>query len=76
MGSSVKRTMGSAMTGVQGHQQTGVHLGPKTVVEATLISPPQPGLTPQLFQTLLNQRCQLNSAHDLPLWLERELPTR
>ena len=76
MGSSVKRTMDLAMTGVQGHQQTGVHLGPKTVVEAILISPPQPGLTPQLFQTLLNQRCQLNSAHDLPLWLERELPIR
>ena len=76
MGSSVKRTMGLAMTGVQCHQQTGVHLGPKTVVEATLISPPQPGLTPQLFQTLLNQRCQPNSAHDLPLWLGRELPTR
>ena len=76
MGSSVKRTMGLAMTEVQGHQQTGVRLGPKTVVEGTLISPPQPGLTPQRSQTLLNQRCQLNSAHDLPLWLGRELPIR
>ena len=74
MGSSVKRTTGLAMTGVQCHQQTGAHLGPKTVEEATLISPPQPGLTPQPSQTLLNQRCQPNSAHDLPLWLERELP--
>ena len=76
MGSSVKGTMDLAMMGVQGHQQTGVHLGPKTVVEATLISRPQPGQTLQLFQTLLNQRCQPNSAHDLPLWLGRELPIR